>query len=109
MAYGKRRVWGFLETAFLITEAESDSVSFDAFVRDRSNGPVDPQERHALVRCLAQQVKNMHAKKISHGGLVWQNILVRPNKINRRGFVFHFLDPAPVRIKVPRARILIQA
>ena len=87
MAYGQRRIFGFIETAFLITEAERDSVSLDAFVRDRSNDPLEPSGRHALVRGLAQQVKNMHAAGISHGGLVWRNILVRRDNTNRSEFL----------------------
>jgi len=103
MAYGERRVFGFVETAFLITEAQQGSVSPDAFVRQCGPTGPAPAKRHALVRGLAKQVRHMHNAGVAHGGLVWRNILIRPANTHETDFAFHFLDPAPVRVKDPQA------
>lgn len=93
VAYGERRVFGFVRTCFLITEAVPGAMSLVSFIQRFSDHPPTRAAREAkleILGALAEQVRHMHAAGFVHRDLFWRNVLIRPLPGDR--FEFYFLD-----------------
>lgn len=95
VAYGERRVGGFVSACFLVTEEVPGAVNLTTFASDQSERPLTPPERRQLIAVLAKQVRDMHLSGFVHGQLFWRNILVRYGPLGAPEFFF--LDAAPRR------------
>jgi len=93
IAYGRRRVLGFLRSCFLVTRGVGGSIVLSKFAtRHLSGGPATLGfgRRRQLVGSLADYVRNMHQAGYAHGALFWRNVLVRPTPGGK--YEFYLLD-----------------
>lgn len=102
IAYGRRRVLGFLRSCFLVTRGVCGSMVLAKFAaRHLSGGPASLGfgRRRELVGALGDHVRGMHAAGYAHGALFWRNVLVRPTPGGK--YEFYLLDTTRRR-RLPR-------
>jgi len=106
VAYGERRVAGFVRSCFLITETVPDAMPLSAFIQkfgDHRASPRSVQIRREILTSLARQVRHMHDAGFVHRDLFWRNVLIRCLPGDR--FEFYFLDASVGRwIRMRRRR-----
>jgi len=93
IATGRRRRWGMLHDAFILTAELAGCVQLDDYARSHWGARPRPEERARqdhLIRTTAELVGRMHAAHFYHIDLQWRNILVRFDT-SHRGEAF-FLD-----------------
>lgn len=93
IAFGERRIAGFVRSCFLITEAVPEAMSLVSFIKAFADHVAARQARRAkieILTSLARQVRHMHEKGFVHRDLFWRNVLIRPLPGDR--FEFYFLD-----------------
>ncbi len=93
IAYGERRICGFVRSCFLITEAVPDAMSLVTFIKTFANPVATKLARRnkiEILTSLARQVRHMHEQGFVHRDLFWRNVLIRPLPDER--FEFYFLD-----------------
>ncbi len=93
IATGRRRRWGMLRDAFILTAELTDCAQLDDYARSHWGGKPSSEERtrqDRLIRTTADLVRRMHAAHFYHIDLQWRNILVRFDA-SHRGEAF-FLD-----------------
>jgi len=93
VAFGERRVWHFVQSCFLITEAVPGAMSLASFITEfssRREGARTRRARLEILTSLARQVRHMHEAGFVHRDLFWRNVLIRPLPDDR--FEFYFLD-----------------
>ncbi len=98
VAYGERRIFHFLRSCFLVTEAVPNSISLATFAQrgtDGSESPIEPAARREIIASLARQIRHMHDSGFVHGRLFWRNILIR--SMPDRRYEFYFLDASSGR------------
>jgi hypothetical protein len=95
VAWGSRRVAGFLSACFLVTEAVPAAPNLTTVAQHVEDGlrGFSQRERNLLIERLAGEVRHMHAMQFAHGRLFWRNILLRTGMTGEPD-VF-FLDPEP--------------
>lgn len=106
VAYGERRIAGFVRSCFLITETVPDAMPLSAFIQKFCNhrsSPRSVQIRREILTSLAKQVRHMHDAGFVHRDLFWRNVLIRCLPGDR--FEFYFLDASVGRwIRMRRRR-----
>lgn len=93
IAYGERRIFHFLKSCFLITEAVPDAMPLSAFIMTFGSHRASARAvrfRREILLTLARQVRHMHDAGFVHRDLFWRNVLIRPMPGDR--FEFYFLD-----------------
>jgi tRNA A-37 threonylcarbamoyl transferase component Bud32 len=93
VAFGERRVAGFVRSCFLITEAVPDAIPLSAFIKafsQRRDSARAVRARREILNSLARQVRHMHEMGFMHRDLFWRNVLIRCLPDDR--FEFYFLD-----------------
>ncbi|HUK81962.1 MAG TPA: lipopolysaccharide kinase InaA family protein, partial [Verrucomicrobiae bacterium] len=74
VAYGERRLLGWLRRSLLVTEGIVDPMPLDAFISDTL--PKRPELRRELLEKLADYVHRLHAHRFEHHDLYWRNIIL---------------------------------
>ncbi len=81
VATGRRRRFGLLRDAFILTRGIPRAVQLDEVARQRWSGRrLEPEEavrQRALLTATADLVRRLHAASIFHIDLQWRNILAR--------------------------------
>lgn len=97
VAYGSRRVGGFLEACFLITEEAPNACNLTTFARNAAQRMtrLTRTRRVAMIDALARQLADAHSAGFEHGQMFWRNILVRFGPTGEPEFLF--LDARPRR------------
>ncbi len=93
IAYGERRIAGFVRSCFLITESVPDAMPLSSFIKtfsDCANSEASRLGRWEILTSLAAQVRHMHEAGFVHRDLFWRNVLIRVLPGDR--FEFYFLD-----------------
>jgi tRNA A-37 threonylcarbamoyl transferase component Bud32 len=93
IAYGERRMFHFLKSCFLITEAVPDAMPLSSFIMTFGSHRASARAvryRREILLTLARQVRHMHEAGFVHRDLFWRNVLIRPMPGDR--FEFYFLD-----------------
>lgn len=112
VAFGERRIFHFVRTCFLITEAVPDCMSLSAFIKNFSRFRTGVQAVHfrrEILSSLARQVRHMHQAGFFHRDLFWRNVLIR--SLPRDRFEFYFVDASVgkrIRIKQRRRDSIVQ-
>ncbi|MFH1419194.1 MAG: lipopolysaccharide kinase InaA family protein [Planctomycetota bacterium] len=93
IAFGERRVAGFVRSCFLITESVPDAMPLSSFIKtfsDCADSDAARRGRWEILTSLAKQVRHMHEAGFVHRDLFWRNVLIRVLPGDR--FEFYFLD-----------------
>ena len=80
VATARRKRFGMLHSAFLITEEFDGSESLS---ESAARGIQGLRERRAIIGELAGAIARLHRAGVIHGQLFWRNILVRPSDAGR--------------------------
>lgn len=93
IAYGERRIFHFVRSCFLVTEAVPEAMPLSSFIRtfaERRSSAKAVRLRREILTALARQVRHMHEAGFVHRDLFWRNVLIRSLPGDR--FEFYFLD-----------------
>ena len=99
VAAARRKRFGMLHSAFLITEEFDGSESLSEWA---ARGILGPRERRAIIGELAGAIARLHRAGVIHGQLFWRNILVRPG--DSGGYDIRLIDFAVGSGRKRRAR-----
>lgn len=81
VATGRRRRFGMLRDAFILTRGIPQAVQLDEYAKDNWSGgalTMDEAERQrAILDATADLIRRMHEASLFHIDLQWRNILVR--------------------------------
>jgi hypothetical protein len=91
VAWGERRIFGFLCACFLVTEAVPGAMSLLQFVQQAcADEPAwcGHARRRELLASLARQVRTMHRAGFVHGAMFWRNVLLGPGADGTHQFFF---------------------
>jgi hypothetical protein len=108
VAAGSRWRNGFVNEAFLITEAV-DAVALDAFLRNEYAPPLTKEQierKRNLLRHLAKFISRLHSLGLHHQDLFLHHLAVRGNEHN--GYRFILLDLDRLTIAFYRRRAMIK-
>lgn len=106
VAFGERRLFRFIRSCFLITEAVPDAIPLSSFIQTFGEHRGSAQAvciRREILASLARQVRHMHQSGFVHCDLFWRNVLIRSLPGDR--FEFYFLDASVgKRIRIAQRR-----
>jgi tRNA A-37 threonylcarbamoyl transferase component Bud32 len=86
VAFGERRLLGWLRRSLLVSEGIVDPSPLDAFISDIL--PKRPELRSLLLEKLADYVHRLHAHRFEHHDLYWRNIILSGGVLTH----FYLLD-----------------
>ncbi len=105
VAYGSRRVLGFVSACFLITEEVPGAENLTTAASASLMAPaLTFRQRRQLARTLAHQVAHLHETGFRHGQLFWRNLLIRFGPVGDPEFFFLDARPRRGRLRLRRSR-----
>lgn len=77
IAYGQQRDQKGIMQGFLMTEAVTDTIDLEQYIRSQPERLQDKEKINSIINQVADYTRKMHDAKFIHKDLNWRNILVK--------------------------------